>query len=150
MTRTAALCAAAAALLGACVRLDFSRKISDEEYVLRTELRSYYDQVAAAFAGGNAEALAGLFDSAISRPMTREQVAAWGREFFGAHGPARFKVEALDYERVGHVSASVVLSYRVETRDGAGSFRGVERDELVKRRGRWYTASWERLPDRQK
>jgi len=80
--------------------------------------------------------------------MTRDQILAWGNGFFKAHGPAQFKVEKIDLERVGHVSAVVTLAFRVDTRDGRGSFRGVERDELVKRGRRWYIAAWEKLPER--
>lgn len=138
----------AALLLGGCgsIALDFGRKISPEEYALRADIRSYYDQVAAAFAAGNAGALAGLFEPGIARPMTREQIRAWGEDFFKKHGPARFVVEKLDYERAGHVSAVVLLTYRVETKDGDGSFGGTERDELVKRGRRWSVAAWEKAP----
>ena len=136
---------AAAVLLTGCLSLSFHRAVSDEEYVLLGELREYYDQVADAFLGANADALAQLYDSAIGRPMTRDQVLAWARDFFRKHGPAHFKVDKLDVERVGHVSAVVVLTYHVDTRDGRGSFHGVERDELVKHGRRWSIAAWEKL-----
>lgn len=137
----------ASLLLGGCgFAVDFGRKVSDEELILRGEIRSYYDEVAAAFAAGNADKLAGLFDPGIARPMTQEQIRAWGADFFKKHGPARFKVERIDFERAGHVSAAVALTYRVETRDGDGSFGGTERDELVKRGRRWSVTAWEKAP----
>jgi len=138
----------ASLLLGGCgvFTVDFGRKVSDEELIVRDDIRSYYDEVAAAFAAGNADALAALFDPGIARPMTREQIRAWGTDFFKKHGPARFKIEGLDFERAGHVSAAVVLTYRVETRDGDGSFGGTERDELVKHGRRWSVTAWEKVP----
>ena len=135
-------------LSAGCFRVDFSRKVTDEEYVLRTEIRSYFDQVSAAYASANAEALAGLFEPGIGRPMTREQILAWAKDFFHQHGPARFKIERLEIESVGHVEAVVLMTYRVETPGGRGAFGGTERDFLVKRGGRWSTAAWDRLPDR--
>ena len=140
------LAAAALLLLSGCVRLDFSRKVDNPELILRGEIRSYFDQVAAAFAAGNADALANLFDPGVARPMTRDQILAWGRDFFHQHGPARFKIEKLEFERVGHVGAVVLLTYKVETSGGKGDFGGVERDEMVKRGGRWYVSGWEKLP----
>jgi hypothetical protein len=141
-------CAAAlvlAVLTSGCGYINFAKPISDEEYVLRSEIRNYYDDVSVAFAGGNAESLAGLYDDTIANPMTRDQILAWGKDFFRKHGPARFQVVKLDVESLGHVSASVVLTYRVDTRDGEGSFRGVERDQFLKHGRRWYVSSWEKL-----
>jgi hypothetical protein len=135
-----------ALLLGGCGYINFSKPMSDEESILRSEIRGYYEEVGVAFAGGNADALVELYDETIAKPMTRDQILAWGRDFFQKHGPARFQIEKLDIESLGHVSASVVLTYRVETRDGQGSFRGVERDEFLKHGRRWYVASWEKLP----
>ena len=145
--RTGPLLAAVLALPG-CVTLNFGRPVSEEEIILRDEIRSYYDSVGAAFAAGNADALANLYDAGIARPMTQEKILAWGRDFFAKHGPASFKLLKIDFERVGHVSAVVTISYRVETRDGQGSFGGRERDELVQRSGRrWYVTAWDKLPD---
>ena len=144
--RLATLALAALALSACGVTLDFSRKVTNEELILRDELRAYYGEVAETFAGGNSQALTELFEPGIAKPMTREQIKAWADGFFGEHGPARFKVEKLNFEKVGHVSAEVVLTYRVETRDGKGSCGGVERDFLVKRGRRWSVASWEKLP----
>ena len=144
--RAAALIALAL-LTGACAQLDlgFGRRVSDEEFVLREEIRAYYQEVGAAFASGNAQALAGLFDPGISEPMTRAQIEAWGEDFFKKHGPARFEVEKIDFERAGHESAVVELTYRVTTRGGDGSFGGTERDQLVKRGRRWSVSAWEKL-----
>lgn len=137
----------AAAMASACgISFNFGRKVTDEELILRAEIRSYYDEVGTAFSAGNADRLAGLFEPGIGKPMTQPQIRAWGEDFFQKHGPAAFKVESIDYERVGHVSAVVTLRYRVETRDGDGSFGGLERDELVKRGRRWSIAAWEKLP----
>jgi hypothetical protein len=140
--------AAAAAVLGGCITLDFGRSVSQEEIILRDEIRSYYDEVGSAFAAGNPDLLAELYDAGIARPMTQDQIRSWGKDFFEKHGPANFKVVKIDYERVGHVSAVVTITYRVETRGGDGSFGGTERDELVQRKGRrWYVTAWDKLPD---
>lgn len=139
--------AAAAALLASCGYVSFGRTVSDEEMLLRDSVRGYYDEVAVAFAAGNADALALLFDAAIAKPMSREQILAWGRDFFAKHGPGRFKVEKLVFERLGHESAVVLLTYRVETLDGKGNFGGVERDYLAKRCKRWLVTSWEKVSD---
>ncbi len=137
--------AAAAALIGGCVSLDFGRPVSSEELILRAQIRSYYDQIGAAFAAGNADMLAGLYDAGIARPMTQDKIRTWAKDFFEKHGPASFKVLKVDYERVGHVSAVVTIAYRVETRDGQGSFDVAERDELAQRAGRrWYVTAWEK------
>ena len=135
---------ATALLLGACsvFSIGFGRKVTEEELILRTEIKEYYDEAGAAFAAGNAERLADLYDAGIARPMTKDQIRAWGEDFFKKHGPARFKVEKIDFEGVGHVSAVVELTYRVETNDGNGSFRGVERDELVKHGRHWFISAW--------
>lgn len=144
--RLASTACAAALVLGGCssVSLNFGRKVSDEELILRGELRGYYEEAAAAFAAGSPGLLTALYDPGIARPMTKDQIRAWGETFFKKHGPARFKVEKLDFERVGHVSAVVVLTYRVETKDGDGSFGGSERDEFVKRGRKWFMTAWEK------
>lgn len=146
LVRASALAALAGLSCGCGLTFRFDRKISEEELLLRSEVRAYYSEVASAFAAGNGAALAALYEPGISHPMTKERIAAWGDDFFAKHGPAGFKVERLEFEKVGHVSAEVVLTYRVETRDGEGSFGGVERDQLVKRGRRWSVASWDKLP----
>lgn len=143
----ALLLAGAAGLLGGCISLNFGRSVSQAELELRGEIKSYYNEVAMAFASGNAEALAGLFDSGIARPMSQDQIRAWGKDFFTKHGPASFKIEKIDFEQLGHVSAVVTITYRVETKDGQGSFSATERDELAHRDNRrWYVTAWEKLP----
>lgn len=137
----------AAALLSSCGYVSFGRKVSDDELRLRSEVRAYYDEVVLAFAAGNADALTQLFDAAIAKPMTREQIAAWGKDFFAKHGPAKFKVERLEYERLGYENAVVLLAYRVETKDGKGNFGGVERDYLTKRGRRWAVTAWEKAEE---
>lgn len=137
-------------LTGGCGYINFNKPMSNEEIVLRSEIRGYYEDVAQAFAGGNADALADLYDESIADPMTREQIRVWARKFFKAHGPAQFKAMTIDIDSIGHVSAVLVLTYRVDTRDGAGSFHGAERDHLLKHGRRWYVSSWEKLPDDRK
>jgi hypothetical protein len=138
--------AVTAALLGGCISLNFGRPVSEEELILRDGIRSYYDEVASAFAAGNSDMLADLYDAGIARPMTQDKIRAWGKDFFQKHGPAGFKLLKIDYERVGHVTAVVTIVYRVETRDGNGSFGGTERDELVQRAERhWYVTGWDKL-----
>jgi hypothetical protein len=137
----------AAVLLSSCGYVSFGRKVGDDELRLRSDVRAYYDEVVTVFAAGNADALALLFDAAIAKPMTREQILAWGKEFFAAHGSASFKVDKVEYERLGYENAVVLLRYRVETKDGTGNFGGVERDTLVKRGRRWVVASWEKVEE---
>ncbi|HEX4047246.1 MAG TPA: hypothetical protein VH309_05405 [Elusimicrobiota bacterium] len=137
---------AAAALASGCVQLSFGRKVGEDELILRDQIRSYYDEVGAAFAAGNPEMLANLYDAGIARPMTQQEIREWAKAFFDKHGPARFKLLSIDYDRVGHVSAQVTISYRVDTRDGQGSFQGTERDDLVSRTGpSWYVTGWTKL-----
>ncbi|NNN06482.1 MAG: hypothetical protein HKL90_11325 [Elusimicrobia bacterium] len=144
----------AAALLAflptGCGYINFSKPMSNEEIVLRSEIRGYYEDVSQAFAAGNADALADLYDESIADPMTREQIRDWARNFFKVHGPAQFKAMKIDIDSIGHVSAVLVLTYLVDTRDGAGSFHGVERDHLLKHGRRWYVSSWEKLSDDRK
>lgn len=124
----------------------FGRTVSDDELRLRGDVRAYYDEVARAFALGDADGLTRLFDPAIAKPMTREQIQAWGAKFFGEHGGASFKVERLEYERLGFENAVVLLTYSVKTKSGVGGFGGTERDYLVKRGKRWIMTSWEKVP----
>ena len=139
---------AVVALMG-CVRLSFNRKMSTEERVLREEVRSYYDEMATAFAVGNAEAFSLLYDPSITDPMTQDQIRAWGHDFFKKHGPASFNVEKVDFESLGTENAVVKLTYRVVTRDGSGSFNAIEEDRLVKRdHRRWLVTSWKRSEER--
>ena len=133
-------------LIPACGWVSFGRKVSQDELRLRTDVRSYYDEVARAFAMGDAEGLTRLFDPGITKPMTREQILAWGKDFFGKHGTASFKIERIEYERLGFENAVVLLTYRVETKDGQGSFGATERDQLVKHGRQWTVTSWEKAP----
>src|ERR1041385_5443615 len=101
LARAAAALAASTALWG-CSYISFNKPVSDEEIVLRAEIRSYYDQVAEVFAGANADALGQLYDDTIAKPMTRDKIIAWGSDFFKKHGPAQFKVVKIDIESLGH------------------------------------------------
>ena len=129
-----------------CRHLSFGRAVSDDELRLQAQIRAYYQEAARAFAAGDAAALTRLYDQAIGKPMTRDQIQAWGEKFFAEHGPASFSVKALEFERLGFQDAVVVLAYRVETKDGRGSFGGTERDVLAKKGKRWLMTSWEKLP----
>ena len=131
-------------LIPACGWVSFGRKVSEDELRLRTDVRSYYDEVARAFALGDAEVLTRLFDPSIAKPMTREQILAWGKDFFAKHGAASFKIERIEYERLGYENAVVLLTYRVETKDGKGNFGGTERDYLIKRGRQWNVTAWEK------
>lgn len=135
----------AAGLWASCGYVNFGRTVSDDELRLRSGVRAYYDEVARAFASANPEALTLLFDATITRPMTREQIAAWGKDFFARNGPASFKVVSVEYERLGYENAVVLLTYRVTTRDGKGDFGGTERDRLAKRGKRWVVTAWEKV-----
>lgn len=134
-----------AAGLAGCGWIGFRRPPTDDELRLSAEVRSYYTQVQGAFAGGDAQALSSLFDAGIVAPMTKAQVDAWAEKFFAEHGRARFRILALEIDDLGLQRAVVTLKYAVETPDGKGGFAGTERDTLVRRGGRWYTAAWEKL-----
>lgn len=135
---------------GACVRLDFGRKVGDDELRLRRELQAYYLDASAAFAAGSPEALTALYDPSITKPMTLKQIQDWGVKFFGEHGPAKFKVDKLVFDRLGYESAVVTLTYHVETKDHKGEFGGTEVDEFVKKRGRWLMTRWDVVPEKPK
>lgn len=134
----------AAVALSGCGYVSFGRKVGDDELRLRSSVRSYYDEVVQAFAAGNPDALTMLFDGAIAKPMTREQIQAWGKKFFADNGPASFKIERVEYERLGYENAVVLLTYRVTTKGGKGDFGGTERDTLAKRGRRWVVTEWEK------
>lgn len=137
----------ALAALAACGYVSFGRTVSDDELRLRSSVRGYYDEVGRAFATANADALTLLFDAAITKPMTREAIATWGRTFFAQHGAATFKVLSVEYERLGYDNAVVLLDYRVTTKDGKGDFGGLERDYLTKRGRRWIITAWEKVEE---
>ena len=140
---------AALLLASSCswVTVGFGRAVSDDELRLRADVRAYYDDVVQAFAAGNPDALAQLFDAAIAKPMTHAQILDWGRKFFGEHGTASFKIEKFEYERLGYENAVILLTYRVETKTGKGAFGGTERDYLVKRGKRWIVTAWEKVEE---
>jgi len=143
MTRALLLAVTALAFAG-CGWISFQRPLSDDELRLERDVRSYYTEVAAAFATGNAQALTSLFDPSITEPMTRPDIAKWAEDFFAKHGRAGFKIVSLDFEQLAYERAVVDIRYRVTTPDGQGSFAGSEIDTLVKKNGRWYTARWEK------
>lgn len=144
MRRTIAACAALL-LLSGCRYVSFARPRSDDELRLEREVRAYYNEVRLAFAAGNSQALSSLFDPNITKPMTKAQVDAWADKFFNEHGRARFRIKHFELEELGFERAVVLLEYAVEPSSGHGGFGGSERDTLVKRGGRWYTASWEKI-----
>ncbi|MBI4377125.1 MAG: nuclear transport factor 2 family protein [Elusimicrobia bacterium] len=132
-------------LASGCVSVGFGRKVTTDELVLRQEVEAYYNDVQRAFAAGNPDALSSLFSPSITKPMTLPEIRAWSQKFFSENGRASFKIEKLEFESLGFSDASVVLTYSVRTSGGKGDFSGIERNILVKRNGRWFTASWERL-----
>jgi len=134
----------ASVLLSSCGYVSFGRKVGDDELRLRSSVRAYYDEVVLAFAAGNGDSLAMLFDSSITKPMTHEQIKAWGAKFFKENGPASFKIDKVEYERLGYENAVVLLTYHVETKSGKGNFGGTERDVLTKRGKRWVVTEWEK------
>lgn len=127
-----------------CGWVSFERRLSDQEYAARSEIRVYYEQVQTVYAAGNAQALAGLYDPGITQPMTRAQILAWGEKFFGENTAVRFKVLRLEFDVVGAGRAVVTLTYRVITEGGRGDFSGTETDILEKHGGRWKMMSWEK------
>ena len=132
--------------LAGCGWVGFRKPLGDDELRLSSEVRAYYAEVQRAFAAGNAQALSALFDAGIVAPMTKPQVDAWAEKFFAEHGRARLRILALTIDDLGLQRAVVTLRYSVVTPDGKGGFAGAERDTLVRRAGRWYTAAWEKLP----
>lgn len=136
-----------AVLLSGCGWVSFRKPPTDDELRLSSEVRSYYTEVQQAFAAGNAQGLSSLFDPSIVSPLTKPQVQAWAEKFFAVHGRARFRILSLTIDDLGLQRAIVTLEYAVETPDGKGGFGGTERDTLVRRSGRWYTAAWEKTHD---
>ena len=134
----------ATVFLSSCGYVSFGRKVGDDELRLRVSVRAYYDEVVLAFAAGNADSLTMLFDASITKPMTRDQIQAWGVKFFKENGPASFKIDNVEFERLGYENAVVLLTYHVETKSGKGNFGGTERDVLAKRGKRWVVTEWEK------
>lgn len=139
---------AAVALLGSCQYVSFGRRVTDDELRLRAEVKAYYGDVARAFAVGNAQALAALFWPSITKPMTQGQILQWADKFFAEHKSARFRIRKLEFDTIGFTEANVSLAYSVETPGGAGGFDGYEHDKLVRHKGRWYIAQWEKGQER--
>ena len=146
LSRRALIIGLGAILLGACVRISFRRAPGAEETALQAEIRRYYWNVAVAFAAGDAEALAALYSSSITRPMTQDQIRDWARDFFARNGRARFHVSELSFDELGYAHAVVTLKYRVEPAKPEGAFGGTETDRLERHSGRWTVASWDRTP----
>ena len=132
--------------LSACLKLSFRKPMTLEESLKEHEIHAYYLDVKRAFAAGNADALADLFDADIRQPMTRPQILDWGRKFFAEHGSAAFKIDEFELRELGYQHAVVRLTYHVETRDGKGGFSGAELDTLKKRGKRWAVSAWEKIP----
>jgi hypothetical protein len=131
--------------LQGCGFISFAKPATDQEIRLRGELRGYYTEVQRAFAAGNSQALASLFDPSIVRPMNHAEIEAWGEKFFADHGPAKLKIVAVDIRDMGAEHAVVELQYAVEPVRNGGGFSAREMDTLVKRNGRWYVREWETL-----
>jgi hypothetical protein len=108
-------------ILSGCSYVSFGRKISDDEYRLRREVKDFYAGVQSAFASGNAEALTALFSPSITHPMTHAEIRKWAEGFFRENKNGNFRIESLDIESVSFVQAVVLLKYRVETPEGKGS-----------------------------
>lgn len=128
--------------LSGCGWISFARNKTQDELVLESAIRSYYDEVKTVFAVGNPDALAALFTPSISKPMTQPQIRDWAQKFFSAHHGVTMHIDAMDIEQVGWQKALVDIKYRVTTSDGAGAFVGEETDSLVHQNGRWFIDSW--------
>ncbi|MCX5794570.1 MAG: nuclear transport factor 2 family protein [Elusimicrobia bacterium] len=144
--RRGAFLALGALALSACIQVSFRRSATQEEAALQAEIRRTYWEVAAAFAAGDAEALAALFSPDISHPMTQGQIRDWARDFFARNGRARFHVTELSFDELGYTHAVVTLKYRVDPAKPEGAFGGTETDRLDRRQGRWAVTSWDRGP----
>lgn len=127
-----------------CAWISFERRVTDQEYAAREEIRAYFGDVQKSFALRDPEAVADLFDPNITRPMTRAQILAWAEKFFAENQAVSYHVDKLSFDDVGPGRASVILTYRVTTAGGKGDFGGTEADELQKRGGRWRVTSWEK------
>lgn len=138
--RKASGLAAIALLAASCAYVSFGRRVGTDEFVLRQEIKAFYVDVQKALAAGNPDALASLF----STPLQQE-IRAWGEKFFAEHGNARLRIDKLGFDELGYLRAVVSLAYAVDTPGGKGDFRGAERQVLVKKRGRWYMESREKL-----
>jgi hypothetical protein len=142
-----ALPALIALCLAGCGWISFRKPPTDDELRVERELRLYYTEIKRSFAVGNSQALASLFDSSITRPMSKPEIERWGEDFFKAHGRASFTIQKFELDELGADRAAVTIRYRVDTPDGQGSFSGAETDELIKKSGRWYIAGWEKLSE---
>ena len=130
-----------------CGFISFRKPRTDDELRVERELRLYYTEIKSSFAVGNSQSLASLFDSNITRPMSKPEIEKWAEDFFKAHGRASFTIQKFELDELGADRASVTIHYRVEPQDGKGAFGGAETDELIKKGGRWYIAGWEKLPE---
>ncbi|MDE2039632.1 MAG: nuclear transport factor 2 family protein [Elusimicrobia bacterium] len=139
------LLAASLLLLAGCGGVGFERPISDREFALEAEIRDFYSELGRAYSAGDAQALALLYDPGIATPMTHDQIQAWVDQFFAERGPAAFNILALSFEQLGADRAVVRIKYDVAPFGKKPGFQGFELDTLVRRFGRWYIASWERL-----
>jgi hypothetical protein len=143
--RKSFLVAAAVLFASGCGGVSFGRRVSIQEYARQEEIKAYYQEVKAAFAARNPEALASLFDAGISKPMTWPQILAWARRFFSENAGVAFHVDKLEFDALGVDRAEVALTYRVTTLGGKGDFGGKELDVVEKRAGHWRIVSWEKL-----
>lgn len=144
VTRRALLLASSLAL-GGCGFVSFQRPRTDQELILRGQVRYFYSQIQLAFAEGNPDALTVLFSPSITRPMSYAEVQAWARRFFSENKTARFRILRLEIEQLGPVQAVVLLTYKVQTPDGKGDFGGTERDTLSQSGGRWSIVAWDKV-----
>ena len=134
---------AAAGLAGACAYVGFDRGLSPDEIVLQQEIRAYFNEMQEAFAAGNAQALASLFDPSITHPMNQDEIEARAGAFFAANKGAHLGIDRVSFEELGMQRAVVTAAYKAEALQASSALQGVERATLVKRRGRWYVSRWE-------
>ncbi len=120
--------------------------MTHEEGRVEAEVRSYYRDVQKAFSARDPQALAALFDPAITQPMTHGQILDWGRKFYGENSEVRFHIDKLDVRDLGPGRAVVNLRYHVTTKDNKADFGGAEIDTLVRRGGKWLMTEWEKVP----
>ncbi len=137
-------------LFAACKYVSFNRPATDDDILIKDEIRSYYDKIQSAFVTGNPDALASLFSPSITHPMTFPEVKNWSQKFFAANRNAHFRIDKLTIESWSYINASVLITYKVETPDGKGDFGGTERDALVKEHGQWYISGWEKTDPNEK
>jgi hypothetical protein len=144
-SRQAALLLACAFLFG-CNLISFRKTPSSDEIRLKSEVQDFYGKLKTSFAVANPDSLATLFWPSITQPMSHAQIKSWAEDFFKNHPRPRFVIETFEITELGYSRAVVQLRYKIVVPEAQGSFGAFEEDELKRDHGRWFIASWRKLP----